>query len=180
MGDSIMLASGTGLQQVAVRLSEALGDDYGWIAAGVSGDTCADVLARWPAVADAGVTHLALMCGVNDARTGRTAAQAWADESALLNHALDAGVRVRLVKTLNFDGANDSSSSKVAMINTLREYQQAWCDARGLACADPALALQAGDVLRFHQGDYLHPDTQGSVIFVTILAAWPSRYVEGW
>lgn len=181
MGDSIFYASGTGLPQVAVRVAEALGPDYAPIEGGVPGDTCAQVRARMPAAYDAGMTHLVVMCGVNDARTGRTAAQAWEDLSAVLEDAVDAGVRVRPVLTLNFEGAGDSDSTKVAMINTLRGYIAAWCVAHDTACADPAVALQSGDALKADlRQDGTHPNAAGSTLLVTHISSWSQRYVEGW
>lgn len=181
LGDSIMLASGTGLPQVGVRVAEALGPDYAAIEAGVAGDTCAAVRARWPSVLDAGVTHLVVMCGVNDARTGRTASQAWGDLSAVLEDALDAGVKVRPVLTLNFEGSGDADSTKVAMVNTLRGSIASWCSSHDIACADPAVALQTGDALKTDlRQDGTHPNAAGSVLFVTHISSWPQRYVEGW
>ena len=181
LGDSIMLASGTGLPQVAVRVAEALGPDYAPVEAGVAGDTCADVRARWPALRDAGVSHLVVMCGVNDARTGRSASQAWEDLSAVLADASDAGVKVRPVLTLNFEGAGDADATKVATINTLRGYIAAWCVANNVACADPAAALQSGDALKTeYRQDGTHPNAAGSTLFVSMLTSWPQRWEEGW
>lgn len=183
MGDSITLASGTGLDPLPVRVAYALDgteNSYGWIQGGVAGDTCAQVLARWPAVKAQGVTHLFLHCGVNDARTGVTDAAAWASQVALLDDALASGIKVRLVKTLNFEGAVDADPSKVAMINALKVRQQAWCTAHSLACADPAATMQTGNVLNNHQGDFLHPDATGSELLKTAIYVWAERAAEGW
>lgn len=183
MGDSITLASGTGLYPLPVRVAYALDPvdfSYGWIQGGVAGETCADILARWPSVKAQGVTHLFLHCGVNDARTGRTAAAAWADQLALLTDALASGVKPRLVKTLNFEGAVDADPAKVTMINDLKVLQQAWCDSHGLACADPAATMQTGNALINHQGDFLHPNGTGSEQLKTAIYVWAERAAEGW
>lgn len=179
-GDSTMTAT-DGLQAAAVRFAHALGPSYGWLDGAESGSTCAGVRARWAVARDAGVTHAALFCGVNDARTGRTAEEAWADQEAVLSDAVDAGIPVRLIRTLNFEGAGDADETKVARINTLRGYQQAWCAANNRKCADPAVALQTGNAIKTEfQQDPTHPNAAGHQHLDAEVTSWPARYAEGW
>lgn len=182
LGDSITLASGTGVDPLPVRLANTLGPEWGWIQGGVAGDTCADVLARWPTIkaANPGITHVAIMCGVNDARTGRSAAQAWADEQSIIDDALTRGYKVRLIRTLNFKNNSEANPAKVQMINDLNTLQQAWCDSHSLACASPETTMEVADVLINHQGDFLHPDTTGTAQLNTAITSWPQRTAEGW
>lgn len=166
MGDSITASTGTGLVPAPVGVAYLLGPEYAWIQGGVPGDTCADVLARWAAVAAQSPTHVFVMCGVNDARTGRTAAAAWADLEDILEDARARRMKVRPVLTLNFDGAADSTPTGVAMINTLRASISAWCSANGVQCVNPATDLQTGDALKAeYSDDGIHLNAAGQAIF---------------
>lgn len=179
MGDSITFASGSGLDPTPVRVANVLGPEYAWIQGGVPGDTCEEVLARWPAVKAqlAAGDRVFLMCGVNDARTGRTAAEAWADAESLLEDARTSGFSIRPVVPLNFEGAADADPGKVAVMNTLRASYAAYCVAHSIECADPAVDLQTGNEIKdeYDQDDKIHLNGPGQLIFQKHIAkgTWP-------
>lgn len=178
MGDSITYASGSGLFPTPIRVANALGPQYAWIQGGVPGDTCAQVLARWPAVlAQLSAGDLMfLMCGVNDIRTGVSAATAYTSWAAIMDSAKAAGLRMRPVLTLNFEGASDYDAAKGIALNDLRTLEQAWCTANGVECSDPAAELQTGNEIKapYQQGDGIHLSGAGQVVFAQYIAkgAW--------
>lgn len=177
MGDSITFASGSGLSPAPVRVANALGPEYAWIQGGVPGDTCEEVLARWPAALAQSPTHMSLMCGVNDIRTGVSAATAYASWAAIMDSAKAAGLKLRPILTLNFEGAVDYDAAKGIALNDLRALQQAWCTANGVECSDPASELQTGNEIKapYQQGDGIHLSGAGQVVFARFIAmgSWP-------
>lgn len=202
MGDSITY-NGNVPSLFAEALNPGLGihtAPFAWVNGGVPGDTCAQVRARWPALRDAyNPTHLSLMCGVNDIRTGVSAATAWSNFEWILNDARSRGIRVRPILPLNFEGASDYDATKGASMNTLRASVQAWCTARGVACANPAFAANdAGIQVALSDGGYsnaikaefqdtadgIHLNAAGRVRYVALVMSsdggWPTKAAEGW
>lgn len=184
MGDSITAANGTGVDPLPIRVASALDGltayNYDFFQGGVPGERCDEILARWPAAKAAGATHMFLHCGINDVVQDRLPAAIWADQEALISDALASGIRVRLVKTLNFDGSSITTPTRVQRVNDLKVLQQAWCDAHGLACADPAATMQTGDTLINHTGDFIHPNATGQEQLKVAITEWPQRASEGW
>lgn len=170
MGDSILLGTGASVKSQEL-IWAMLGTDFSHIEGAVANQTCAEVAARWAAVKAQGVTHLVTMCGVNDARLDNTAAAAFAAQEAMLDDALASNIKVRLVLTLNFEGAADANPTRIAMINDLRTLQQAWCTANSVTCANPASILQTGNQIqaKYHQGDYIHLNDLGASVYSSII-----------
>lgn len=170
IGDSISVGiTGTGPD---MTIKNFLGPSWTVVPGAVGGATAADCLTNFNNVmADGGITHLTMMCGINDAIHGGTEAVAWPSLQTILNTARTAGVLVYPQYILGCDGGSGCDATAVAQIALLNTDLTNWCADAGVTCIDGRPILSPGGTISplYNYGDAIHLNENGSIWLTSIV-----------
>lgn len=169
LGDSITLGSGLGAPYPVVVKSLITG---AWLLNnyGVGGYTTSQVLGLWTStVRPLAPPRVMLMAGVNDVRTGVTAAVAWANLKTIVDQAVADGATVSLGTVTPFYGRAEWTAGREVERLALNASILAYCTTSSIRCFDAATAVaDPADPKRilpaYDQGDAIHPNQAGANI----------------
>ncbi len=163
VGSSSMFGSGATVAPFLNVLVNSLGSPP-WLVRneGVRGICAAECLQRWRTlVRGRRFGSFVLMCGLNDVRNGRSAAETWATLKTILDEAVSDGLRVVAMTLQPFKGDRAWTPEKHHELLALNASIRAYCEARRLVCVDAYVELNdpANDGAlrrRYDSGDHLH------------------------
>lgn len=177
LGDSITLSEFFP-RSMSQKLNALIGTGYSTTNAGVSGNTVAQIKARYESTyrgADWAV--VTVMGGTNNVGLGDSAASTWATLSALFDEILADGKTLHACTVLPWKNSfHGWTQAKQDETDSLNASILAYCTAHGLTCADTYAGMGDGVdptklATAYDDGDHLHLSQAGGDRYATLLSA---------